>query len=187
MFLLQICPPKLKWNHTTFHICHSEAGPLRVRGRRLSLGHRKVETMMKEAEQVPTVSVDYGFFWEPEDRAHDTLPVLVVRDRKTKGIWSHPVPSKGVTHPCPATALMADLDFMGCKKVIFKSGQEPSIVALSQEWLAWRDCISQGREQEQWRGRTLFNLCTDLRGPSKTFWNNDLESRWSLEVRGGLN
>ena len=30
MFLLQFCPPKLKWNHTTFHICHSEAGALRV-------------------------------------------------------------------------------------------------------------------------------------------------------------
>ena len=28
--LVQFCPPKLKWNHTTFHICHSEVGALRV-------------------------------------------------------------------------------------------------------------------------------------------------------------
>ena len=49
-----------------------------VRGRRLSLGHRKVDMKTKEAEQIPTVSVDYGFFGRPEDRAHDTLPV---RDR----------------------------------------------------------------------------------------------------------
>ena len=27
---LQFCLPKLKWNHTTFHICHSEVGALRV-------------------------------------------------------------------------------------------------------------------------------------------------------------
>ena len=52
----------------------------------------------KEAEQIPTVSVDYGFFVQVEDRAHDTLPVLIVRDRKSEGVWSHPVPSKGVTH-----------------------------------------------------------------------------------------
>ena len=40
------------------------------------------------------------------------------------------MPSKGVTHPCLASALMADLDFMGYKRVIPKSDQEPSIVAL---------------------------------------------------------
>ena len=87
-----------------------------VRGRGLSLGHRKVDTKTKEAEQVPTVSVDHGFFGQPEDRAHDTLPLLIVRDRKSKGIWGHPVPSKGVTHPYPARALMADLDFMGVQE-----------------------------------------------------------------------
>ena len=30
LFLLQFCLPKLKWCHTTFHICHSEVGALRV-------------------------------------------------------------------------------------------------------------------------------------------------------------
>ena len=43
-----------------------------------------VHTKLKEATQIPTVSVDYGFFGQPEDRAHDTLPVLIVRDRKSK-------------------------------------------------------------------------------------------------------
>ena len=40
------------------------------------------------------------------------------------------MPSKGVTQPYPATALMADFDFMGNKRVILKSDQEPSIVPL---------------------------------------------------------
>ena len=40
------------------------------------------------------------------------------------------MPSKGVTHPNPARDLLADLDFMEYKRVIFKSDQEPSIVAL---------------------------------------------------------
>ena len=101
-----------------------------VRGRGLSMGHRKVDAETKQDEQIPTISVDYGFFGQPEDKAHCTLPVLIVRDRKSKGIWSHPVPAKGVTHPYPAKALMADLDFMGYKRVILKSDQEPSILAL---------------------------------------------------------
>ena len=40
------------------------------------------------------------------------------------------MPSKGVTHPYPARALMADLDFMVYRRVILKSDQEPSIVDL---------------------------------------------------------
>ena len=40
------------------------------------------------------------------------------------------MPSKGVTHPYLARALMADLDFMVYRRVVFKSDQEPSIVAL---------------------------------------------------------
>ena len=102
-----------------------------VRGRGLSLGHRKVDMKNKGGR----TNTDYlrgpcGFFGKPEGRAHDTLPVLIVQDRKSKGIWSHPVPSKGVTHPYPARALMTELDFMGYKRVILKSDQEPSIVAL---------------------------------------------------------
>ena len=67
-----------------------------VRGRGFSLRHRKVHTKTKEAEQMPTVSVDCGVF--------GALPVLIVLDRQSEGIWSHQVPSKGVTHPYPARA-----------------------------------------------------------------------------------
>ena len=55
--------------------------------------HCKVDTETKEAEQITRISVDHGFFGQPEDRAHNTLPVLVVLDRKSK-------------------ALLDDLDFM---------------------------------------------------------------------------
>ena len=68
------------------------------RGRGLSLGHRRVDAKIKEAEQIPTISVDCSFFGQPEDRAHNTLPVLFVCDRKSKVIWSHPMQSRGVVH-----------------------------------------------------------------------------------------
>ena len=37
-------------------------------------------------EQIPTISVDYGLFEQPENGAHDTVPVLIVRDRKSERI-----------------------------------------------------------------------------------------------------
>ena len=66
MLLLQFCLPKPKWNHTTFDIPKLVLAC--VRGRGLSLGHRKVDTKTKEAE-TDTDSVDYGFFGQLEDRA----------------------------------------------------------------------------------------------------------------------
>ena len=94
------------------------------------MGHRKIPQEAKEEEQIPTISLDYGFFGQPGDVAHNSLPVLVLRDRQSKAVWSHPVPSKGVSHPYPAKAIMNDLDFTGYKRIILKSDQEPSITAL---------------------------------------------------------
>ena len=101
-----------------------------VFGRVLSMGHRKVDRNHKEDEQIPTVSVAYRFFEQPQDPAHQALSTLVVRERRSRGVWSHPVPCKGVEHPYAAKALMADLDMMSYKRVIIKSDQEASIMAL---------------------------------------------------------
>ena len=40
-----------------------------------------------------------------------------MRDRKSKGIWSHPALANGVTHPYAAKALMTDLDFTGTSEL----------------------------------------------------------------------
>ena len=80
-YLFQFCLPYPKWNLAICLICLSDVGALRcVRGRGLSLGQRRVDVKTKESEQIPTVFVDYGFFGQPEDAAHNTLPVLIVRD-----------------------------------------------------------------------------------------------------------
>ena len=67
-------------------------------------------------KQIPKFFVNYGFCGHPEERAHDTHPVLIVRDRRSKCIGSHPVPSKGVVHPY-------------CRSL-----------RRRQEWLVWRSC-----------------------------------------------
>ena len=70
----------------------------------LSLGYRRVDAKTKEAEQIPTISVDYGFCGQPDDRPHDTLPVLSrARSQKQRHLESSgavegcgvPVSSKG--------------------------------------------------------------------------------------------
>ena len=86
-------------SHNVSHLPFRSWCSASVRGPGLSLGHRKVDTKTKEAEQIQTVSVDYGLFGQPEDRSHDTLPVLIVRDRKSKGVWSYPVPVEGCDAP----------------------------------------------------------------------------------------
>ena len=62
--------------------------------------------------------------------ADRSLPVLVLVDRQSKSIWAHSVPNKGVGHPYPAAAVVCDLRRSGYKKIIFKSDNEPSIIAL---------------------------------------------------------
>ena len=150
----------------------------------------------KEAEQIPTISVDCGFFGQPDGRAHDTLPVLIVQDRKSKGIWSHPVPSKGVTHPYPARTLMTELDFMVYKRVILKSDQEPSIVALCDAvkngWhgeITPEESLPRARARATERSSVRSNLCTHLREPQRllgaTIWNYLGVSKPVVGLAGG--
>ena len=53
--------------HNVSHLPFRSWRSATVRGRGLSLGHRKVDRKTKEAEQIPTVSVDSGFFGQPVD------------------------------------------------------------------------------------------------------------------------
>eukprot|EP00435_Cladocopium_sp_Y103_P040755 s116_g11.t1 len=83
--------------HNVTHVPFRAWCPFCIRGRGLSSGHfsRRSEA---EEQQVPTISVDYMFLGDESTR--DTgLPVLVVRDRRTKAVWAHPVPAKGVENP----------------------------------------------------------------------------------------
>ena len=111
-----------------------------VRGRARATPHKKVEKKDKADEQVPTMSVDYGFL-SKRDREKSkgaassskdgrSLHVLIAKDRRSKAIWSIPVSKKGVEHPYPGNKLLEVLETTGHKRVIAKSDQEHSIEAL---------------------------------------------------------
>ena len=100
-----------------------------VRGRGLSLGHHKVDAKTKEAEQIPTVSLDWVFFGNPriEHTIRCQCSSCGIARVKVSGVTQY---CRRVVYPYPAKALMNDLDFMGYKRIVLKSDQEPSIVAL---------------------------------------------------------
>ena len=114
--------------HNVSHIPFRNWCPACVRGRGKSVAHRTVSG--KDTDQVPVISVDYGFFGapgegpgQPEVRDAD-LPVLVAFDRKTKAVWGHPVPAKGLAHPWATTSLLADIEKTGYRRIAVKCDQE---------------------------------------------------------------
>ncbi|CAJ1336689.1 unnamed protein product, partial [Effrenium voratum] len=106
-----------------------------VRGRGKSYSHRQRDHLTDKGA-VPVVSIDYGFFGSPGELPEQAvggakMPVLVVRDRDSKALFTHLVPSKGVEHYYPEQALCRDIEFLGYPSVVIKSDQEPAIKAVA--------------------------------------------------------
>eukprot|EP00974_Lingulodinium_polyedra_P067665 6552644-Lingulodinium_polyedra.AAC.1 len=59
-------------------------------------------------------------------------PILVIKARKTKAVMAHLLPRKGAD-PYAVARVVQDIRNTGYKRIILKSDQEPSIMALKQE------------------------------------------------------
>ena len=81
---------------------------------------------------VPTVSTDY-FFMGPsgQEEAQGVLPMLAVKSHESRMTFAHVVERKGLVDST-VRRLVADMDWLGLRRLIFKSDQEPSILALKQ-------------------------------------------------------
>ena len=121
--------PQMVEDHNVSHLPFRAWCSACVRGRGKAEPRRKA--VGKEEQQIPTISIDYGFFGD-EGVGGSEMPVLIVFDRWSKCIWSHPVPSKGVGHPWSSTVLLRDLEKTGYRRLVLKSDQENSIKALAQ-------------------------------------------------------
>ena len=65
-----------------------------VKGRAETYGHRAVT---KDKAEIPKVSVDYMYMSSVQDREEEKgMPVLVMKDSKTRMVTARVVPSKGV-------------------------------------------------------------------------------------------
>jgi len=117
--------------HAVSHIPYRSWRSACVRGRGPGLRHREVD---HAGDQVPVVSIDFAFLGtsrgDGDDQPKSGTPTLVVRDRWSKSIYAHVLPSKGLEHAYGEKCILTDLQKLGYKRVVMKSDQEPAMIAL---------------------------------------------------------
>ena len=109
----------------------------------------------KDLRAMPVISFDYAFISDRgevktlsdfTEAGEAAAKVLVIRDSRSKSVFAHIVPSKGVDEKGFAVkALVDDVKWLGYTRLTLKSDNEPAIVKLLAE--ALRDLRIQGLEQ----------------------------------------
>ena len=112
--------------HNVSHIPPRSWCPHCVAGRGIESPHRSGD----DESVIPKISMDY--FYMGQEDSEDTLPLLAVKTRPERMIFSHALLSKGV-HEYSVQVLIADIKQTGQKRFIFQSDQEPAILALKTE------------------------------------------------------
>jgi len=153
-------------------------------------GKAKNDPHRKHAAQdatVPCISIDYMYMHEGRDREpsdQDVLPIIVMKDRMSKGVFAFVVPKKG---ECEYAALRAAQDLnktLGYKKIILKGDQEPALRVLIDRIA--KLCDAQVVQEESPVGESqsngdVENAVQRVQGQYRTF-RSDLESSYGREV-----
>ena len=89
-----------------------------VRGR--GTAHPHISKHDKGEHDIPIIGADYHYMGMEEEEG--TIPMLVIKDGKTKVIFDIAVPAKG-PQPYVITRVIQCLDQLGYQKIIMKSDQ----------------------------------------------------------------
>ena len=100
-----------------------------ISGRGQSDHHRK--QLAGREQEVPTISIDYAFLGESGAQDDKLQPMIVMKDRKSGTIKAHLVEEKGV-NAYAIKRVGQDIGLLGYKRIIFKSDNEPAIIALKE-------------------------------------------------------
>ena len=84
----------------------------------------------QEQKSIPEIVFDYCFMGV---EGEETLAIQVARDRRTRMLFAHVVPRKGMTHEHGATAMLKDLSTLGYNEVILKCDGEPALKSVQEE------------------------------------------------------
>ena len=129
-------------DHRCTHVPYRAWCPHCVEGRGREFGHFGCQS--REGRSVPTVSFDYCFIGDKGEISNQdeadvepgSIKVLVVRDNKSKALFSHVVPVKGVDEGGFAVkAITDDITWLGYSKLVVKTDNEPAILKLLLESL----------------------------------------------------
>ena len=140
-----------------------------LEGRGREFGHEQ-HRGTKDDRSTPVVSFDYCFISDAgeitteaefETAGEGAAKLLVARDSKSKSVFAHVVPVKGVdAKGFSVSSLGDDVRWLGYTKVVLKSDSEPAIVKLLGE--ALRELRIHGLEQCLEERPLEFFLC-DIR------------------------
>ena len=129
-------------DHCVTHFPYHSGCPHCQEGRGREFGHRRRE---KGPGEAPIVSFDYAFLSDKEDitdqagfeaAGEGAVKVLVVRDDKSKSVFGHVIPRKGLDEKgFSVDCLVEDIKWLGYSKVVLKSDNEPAIIKLLSEAL----------------------------------------------------
>ena len=86
------------------------------------MDHQAAEQQQQEQDQQPQAGAEQG-----DDLG--SMPIIVVKDSATKAPFAHLLPRKG-PDPYAVDRISRDLQLLGHRRFIFKSDQEPAILAL---------------------------------------------------------
>ena len=109
--------------HMLTHLPFRSWCPQCVKGKSKSSAHKDKEG---RENTVPVVSVDYMYMETGEDREAKGMPIMVVKDRESRWVAARVVPKKG-RDPHAVRELGRIIGYLGYKRVILKSDQEPAI------------------------------------------------------------
>jgi len=100
-----------------------------VKGKANCNPHRRRKTIDEESRE-PIVSVDYMLMHDSQGEGEEKgMPIMVIKDRKTRTIRARVVPQKG-NHWYGIKILSGVIESLGHSKIILKSDQEPALLSL---------------------------------------------------------
>ena len=138
--------------HCATHVPYRAWCPHCVEGRGREFGHSSCQPV--EGRATPTISFDYAFVGDrgeiisrvEADVEDGAIKILVIRDNKSKAVFAHVVPRKGVDEDGFAVkCVVDDAKWLGYTKIVLKTDNEPAILKLLQETL--RDLRIEGLDQ----------------------------------------
>ena len=112
--------------HMMTHIPYRSWCPHCVRGKARAKYHKGV----KDEKHVPVVSMDY-MFMESQTTEDKGMPIMVVKDRDSGWLSARVVPKKG-KHVYTMKEMSRLIDWLGYRRIILKTDQEPAIMEFKQ-------------------------------------------------------
>lgn len=148
-----------------------------VRGKGLTTAHKRLVDDL--GRRVPEVSMDYFYMGDKDDIS---LPLLIIRDNKSKRVFTHSLPSKGV-HQYSVAIAARSIKQLGYAQAILKTDTERPILALRNELIKQMPSL---RPEDAVKGESQTNaeaesMVSKMQGQIRTM-KDALEFKYDMKL-----